>query len=104
MSEHPTRARSALERKWMRLGQYAWVCGEWTVCNFLVNSEEVFMLYRGKETMGLFDTDRAAMEAAKEREMQADRHGSARQGEAARGRARCGEERQGFYFSIMEGK
>lgn len=71
MSEQVTRARSALERVWKPLGQYAKVCGEWTVCNFLVNSEEAYMLYRGKETIGRFDTDREAMAAAKEQERRA---------------------------------
>lgn len=69
--EKVARARSALEKKWTHLGQYAWVCGEWTVCNFLVNSEEAYMLYRGNETIGRFDTDREAMEAAKEQERKA---------------------------------
>lgn len=69
--EKVARASSALEKKWTRLGQYAWVCGEWTVCNFLVNSEEAYMLYRGNETIGRFDTDREAMEAAKEQERKA---------------------------------
>lgn len=69
--EKVARARSALEKKWVRLGQYAWVCGEWTVCNFLVSGEEAYMLYRGKETIGRFDTDREAMEAAKEQERRA---------------------------------
>jgi len=41
------------------------------VCNFLVNSEEAYMLYRGKETIGRFDTDREAMAAAKEQERRA---------------------------------
>lgn len=71
MNEQEARARSALEKKWTRLGQYAFVCGEWTVCNFLVSGEEAYMLYRGKETIGRFDTDREAMAAAKEQERRA---------------------------------
>lgn len=62
-----TRAKSALERKWKPLGQYAMVCGEWTICNFLVNSEQAFMLYRGNDTLGRFDTSQEAMNAAREK-------------------------------------
>ena len=48
-------------------------CGFWTDghLNFLVSGEEAYMLYRGKETIGRFDTDREAMEAAKEQERRA---------------------------------
>jgi hypothetical protein len=43
------------------------------------------MLYRGKETIGRFDTDREAMEAAREQEMQDGRQGRARPGGARQG-------------------
>lgn len=65
MSEQLTRARSALERVWKPLGKYAVVCGEWTVCNFRVNGAEKFLLSRGRELVGYFDTQNEAMNEAR---------------------------------------
>lgn len=65
--ENAARARSALAGKWLPLGKYAYVCGEWTACNFVVSGEEKWMLYRGGETVGQFDDREAAMLAARER-------------------------------------
>lgn len=68
MTEQPTRAKSALSGKWLPLGRYAWVHGEWTVCNFISGGKEVYMLYQGKDTIGRYDTRDEAMRAAREKE------------------------------------
>lgn len=67
MSEQPTRAKSALAGKWVKLGKYAYVCGAWTVCNFVSSGKEVWMLYHDKETIGRFEDMESALQAARER-------------------------------------
>lgn len=67
MTEKITRAKSALAGKWVSFGKYAWVCGNWTVCAFVANGKEVFMLYNCDVTVGRYGTRKEAMLAAREK-------------------------------------
>ena len=66
MTERLARAKSALAGKWQRLGKYAYICGEWTIANFLIGGKEKYVLFLNDRRLGVFDDLESACKAARE--------------------------------------
>lgn len=64
-SIEPLRAKSALERKWIRYGNYSYVCGEFTATRFMVVGEEKVALYKQNDRVGIFPSFKNAFDGAK---------------------------------------
>lgn len=48
---------------WKRVASHGWECGEWKISASKVRGEWVYLLWRGKEIVGRFESGEAAREA-----------------------------------------
>jgi hypothetical protein len=56
MSEHATRAKSALADTWIQVGKWAMVKGEKTVAKCITNGRPNYVRYDGEKRIGQFAT------------------------------------------------
>jgi hypothetical protein len=63
MTEQPTRAKSALAGKWEPLGKWAMVKGQLTVAKFVLNGENIYVLFDKGERVGQYASFEEAMKA-----------------------------------------
>lgn len=54
MTEHATRAKSALAGEWQPLGKWAMVKGEKTVAKCITNGRPVYVRYDGEKRIGQY--------------------------------------------------
>jgi hypothetical protein len=56
MTEHATRAKSALAGEWQPLGKWAMVKGEKTVAKYITNGQAIYVRFDGEKRIGQFET------------------------------------------------
>ena len=56
MTEHATRAKSALAGEWQPLGKWAMVNGEKTVAKYITNGQAIYVRFDGEKRIGQFET------------------------------------------------
>lgn len=59
------RADAARQKKWVRFGEYSYVCGDWTASLFVVQGVSSIALYHGHRQAGIFESFEDAFGAAK---------------------------------------
>lgn len=69
--ENTTRARSALRGTWEPLGKWAMVRGHWTIAKFVVNAENVYVVFQGDKRIGQYASFAEGQKVADEIERKA---------------------------------
>ena len=63
MTEHATRAKSALAGEWQPLGKLAMVKGPLTIAKFVLNGQNVYVRFDGDQRLGQYGSFAEASKA-----------------------------------------
>lgn len=65
MTEHATRAKSALAGEWQPLGKWAMVKGPLTIAKFVQNGQNVYVRFDGERRVGQYGSFAEAQQERK---------------------------------------